>query len=379
MAQPRVRQLPAVRRCVVVLLAVLSLSAGLSEAGHAAARASSSVDPQLSPRQCALTGRVWVPGGCSRHRCVRGATMVKEGHDAELCRRRGGWAYGQPISSWRCQDLGRVWIDAVNICASNPDRSRRVVPHAPQCSSRSSTYIDHSEAEGYFDECVAPHRLKKLDRVARREDVSLARAAVDRNRFNCSYRAGWVMKDGVCVVRQGPPRPEDLGGTFMTGDSVSWRAATELHARRPSWVLDLRPGRRLNELAGRLDWFRANHGDPDRVIIQLGTNRRARYAEQDFQATIDTIPRSTPLLMFLPFREPNADNANLVAVVKRYQRWMKDVAASRPMTCLADWPSYASKHLSDLVDGEHPDRQHEDWYARYVLRAWTVCERQLGL
>jgi hypothetical protein len=367
------------RRVLVVLLAVLSVTAALSVVPHPGANASSPVDPRLSQRECSLTGRVWMAGGCARHRCVEGATMLKEGHDAELCKRRGGWAYGQPISARRCRELGRVWIGEINICASNPERSRRVVSRAPQCSSRSATYVNHTEEEGYFDECVSPHRLGKLERVAQRQRISLARAAEDRNRFNCSYRAGWVMKGGVCVVRQGPPRPEDLGGMFMTGDSVSWRADDELDARQPNWVLDLRPGRRLDELGGRLEWFRANHGDPDRVIIQLGTNRRAGYAERDFRATMDTLPAGAPILMMLPYRKPTGENGNLVAAVKRYTRWMKHLAADRPMTCLADWPSYAAKHLSNLVDGEHPDTQHEDWYARYVVRAWGNCEDRLGL
>jgi len=386
-ARSVVPQFRSVRRALVpllaLLLAVLTLTAGLTAVTGSGAGAATAVDPRMSQRECALTGRVFEPGrGCSRHHCVKGARMYKEGHDAELCELpgRGGAAYGQPVNSRRCKDLGRVWIGEINICASNPNRYRTVVAHAPQCRNRSATYVNHTEEEGHFDECVSPHRLKKLERVARQKQVSLNRAADDRNRFNCSYRAGWEMVGGVCVVREGPPRAEDLGGTFMTGDSVSWRADDELYRKAPrSWVLDLRPGRRLDELGGRLDWFRANHGEPDRVIIQLGTNRRAGYTEKDFRATIATIPAGTPILFFLPYRKFTGDNANLVTATKRYAGWMKTLAPERPMTCLADWPSYAEKHLTNLVDGEHPDAKHEDWYARYVLRAWSNCEDQLGL
>ncbi len=377
-----VPKLRAVRRAVALLLAVLTLIACLSVVVGSGASAAPAVDARLGQRECGLTGRVFVPGrGCARHHCVKGATMYKEGHDAELCRRRGkgGAVYGQPISARRCKDLGRVWIDEINICASNPNRYRKVVANAPQCRNRTATYVNHSEEEGYYDECLAPHRLKKVRSVAKRKKISLPRAAEDRSRFNCSYRPGWNMKDGVCVVRQGPPRADELGGFFMTGDSVSWRADDELDARQPSWDLDLRPGRRLDELAGRLDWFRANHGDPDRIIIQLGTNRRAGYGEGDFRATMATIPAGTPVLMFLPYRKFRGDNGNQVAATKRYAGWMKSLAADRPLTCLADWPSYAAKHLGNLVDGEHPDSRHEDWYARYVVRAWSNCERQLGL
>ena len=58
---------------------------------------------------------------------------------------------------------------------------------------------------------------------------------------------------------------------------------------------------------------------------------------------------------------------------------MRNLASERPMTCLSDWPEIASSHLSYLVDGGHPDARHEDWYARYVGRAWKTCARQLGL
>ena len=85
------------------------------------------------------------------------------------------------------------------------------------------------------------------------------------------------------------------------------------------------------------------------------------------------------MLFLLPYRKFNGDNAGPVAATKKYASWMKRLAADRPQTCLADWPSYAASHLSNLVDGEHPGARHEDWYARYVVRAWGNCSEQLGL
>jgi len=169
------------------------------------------------------------------------------------------------------------------------------------------------------------------------------------------------------------------GGFYVVGDSVSWRADNELADRQGSWILDLRPGRRLDELPGRLDWFRANHGDPDQVIIQLGTNRRKGFNEGDFRDTMLSLPASTPVLFLLPYRKYQGDNAGPVAATKKYARWMRGLASQRPLTCLSDWPEIAASHLSYLVDGEHPDAQHEGWYARYVVRAWSDCARHLGL
>lgn len=370
-----------VRRAFAVVLAVLALAAGLTVVTGSVADAAPSVDKRLSAGECALTGRVYIAGrGCARHYCVAGATMFKEGHDAELCQLRGrsGAEYARPINSRRCADLGRIWIGEINSCASNPNRARTLVGNAPQCRG-SAIYVNHNESEGKYDECISPTRIAQLRKIARRTGASLNETALVRNRFNCSYRAGWKMDGGVCVEREGPVPPSQQGGFYMVGDSVSWRADNELYRLQKDWVLDLRPGRRLDELPGRLDWFRANHGDPDQVIVQLGTNRRKGFNEADFRTTVASIPADVPILFLLPYRKFNGDNAGPVAATKKYAGWMRSLAADRPLTCLSDWPKIAASHLSNLVDGEHPDAQHEGWYARYVVGAWGDCARALGL
>jgi hypothetical protein len=384
----------AARRAAALLLALLvtlSLTLSLAVVGTATASGPENVstdssdkgvavDPRLSHPECNLTGRAWI-GGCARHRCLPGAVMFKEGRDAELCQLPGrqGAEYARPISAQRCKELNRVWLDEINSCASNPNRARRIVQHSARCTGAASTYVNHSEEEGYYDQCLTPRRVVELRRIAKRKKTSFNKIALDRSRPNCSYRGGWVMTDGVCVRRPGPPPAADLGGFLMVGDSVSWRSDDELARRQHGWTLDLRPGRRLDELLGRLDVYRADHGNPDQLVIQLGTNRRQGFNEADFRAVMATVPASTPVLFLLPFRKPNGDNAGPVAATKKYGSWMRRLAADRPLTCLADWPSYADKHITNLVDGEHPDAQHEDWYARYVVRAWDNCSEQLGL
>ncbi len=79
-----------------------------------------------------------------------------------------------------------------------------MTPRAPQCMNPRATYVNHTEEEGYYDECLAPAKVRKLERAAKRQKISLARAALERGRANCSYRAGWVLQNGVCVVRAGP-------------------------------------------------------------------------------------------------------------------------------------------------------------------------------
>ncbi len=59
---------------------------------------------------------------------------------------------------------------------------------------------------------------------------------------------------------------------------------------------------------------------------------------------------------------------------------MRSYAAERPDICLADWPAHAAKNLDKLVDGEHPGRGDEDWYARYVVPLLgRPAPKQLGV
>jgi hypothetical protein len=334
--------------------------------------ASAAPDPDLSRSECALTGRVYAAGGCSRVQCVPGARRVKLAFDAELCGRtgRGGAPYAQPVSADRCRALGRVWIAEINSCASNPRRSERVVRDAPMCAGR-ATYLNHREVEGAWDECVAPRALRRLQRVARREGVPVNAVALERNRVDCADRAGWEYVAGRCRERTGPAPA--AGGLLMVGDSVSWRAEDELARLRPDWDLDLVPGRRLDELAGRLEHFRADRGEPSELVVQLGTNRRRGFDQADFQDVVASVPASVPVVFVLPYREPNGRNAGPVNGTKKYAQWMRELAAVRPGTCLVDWPAYAAAHADRLVDGEHPGRSSERWYARWVASAVGGC------
>jgi hypothetical protein len=383
-----------VRRVVTFVLALLCLTTVLvagattattvttltaAEAAAPSGGAASAYDTRLGPGECRLTGRVYVPGrGCSRDRCVPGSTLWKFGTDAELCEQRGrkGDIWAQPIAKPRCERLGRVWLAQINACASNPDRARTRMRDVPQCTDRRATYLNHAETEGAYDECLSPRKVRVWSRAARKEGTTLARVALERGRANCSYRGGFVMVDGLCTERQGPPAQP--GGVVLIGDSVSWRAQDELAPREPDWVLDSKPGRRLDELGTRLDWMRAEHGEPDAVIVQLGTNHRRGYSEADFDATLATLPADVPVMFLLPYRERTPGNASQVRATRTYAGWIAAAADQRPLTCLADWPSYAAKHKSRLVDGAHPRASAEEWYARYVLRQWDACSAQLG-
>ena len=86
------------------------------------------------------------------------------------------------------------------------------------------------------------------------------------------------------------------------------------------------------------------------------------------------------MLFLLPYRKFNGDNDGPVAATKKYGSWMRRLAADRSDDLPGRLADVSPRtHLSNLVDGEHPDAQHEDWYARYVVRAWGDCAQHLGL
>jgi hypothetical protein len=370
----------APRRTGALLLAALLLPL-LALLGSSPADASVHVDPRLSHNLCDLTGRVWVADdGCARYQCVPGARPFKEGYNAELCERRGrgGAEYARPIDSRICTALHRIWIGQINSCASNPDRARHTVPRAPQCFGRWTTYVDHSEAEGRYDECLTPQRVAKLRRIAERHHTPFAEVALARSQVNCDQDAGHVMKNGLCVLRTGPIPAGDQGGLLMVGDSVMWRAENELGARHPQWDTDGIPGRKIGDLQARLDWYRLDHGNPSQLIVQLGNNATPQFTRGQFDAVVGTLPAATPVMLILPYRAAQSEDHDAVSATIRYQHWERLLGASRPNTCVADWPSVAEAHPDNLVDGEHPDDSHEVWYAKWVSQVWSDCLTSLG-
>ena len=143
--------------------------------------------------------------------------------------------------------------------------------------------------------------------------------------------------------REGPP-PADLGGFLMVGDSVSWRADDELAAREPRWA---RPAPRPppRRAAGPAGLVPRRPRQPDQLIVQLGTNRRrgsrGRLPRRDGHAPgqhAGAVPAALP--------QVHRRNEGPVRAAKKYANWMRRLAANRPQTCLADWPTYAVNHLS---------------------------------
>lgn len=365
---------------VVVLALLVPLSSMVPDAVAASPADSareSNFDRDLSRSQCGVLGRVFDKRkGCSRTACIAPAILAKSLVNAEMCQLRGQgeFAYGAAIDYRRCLALHRRWVAPVNWCAANPDRGRRLVEHAPACVGPYSTYLNHQETEGYYDECLTPKRVRELRRIAENEQVSLERAASLRSEALCASRPHHEFREGRCVHVKVPTGPQ--GGVLLVGDSITYRGTDELAPRAAELVIDGSPGRRLSDLEDRLAWFRSGRGQPDGLILELGTNTSRGFTESDLRRILVSLPPETPLMMVLPFRS-DPDTHEVIRFTKRYGRWMRDFAKSREDTCIADWPALIKHHPKLLVDGVHLTRTGETYWAKWIARAWRRCAASL--
>ena len=170
----------------------------------------SGFDERLGAGECALLGRVYdARQGCARERCVAPAVPFKLSLGTEMCALpgQGRYGYGAAVEYRRCEALHRRWVSATDWCASNPDRGRKLITDAPQCVAPATTYVTHDETEGWYDECLRPHRVAQLQRLADRHGTSLAREAAARSRTLCAYRPGHTFRRGRCRPGASRTRP----------------------------------------------------------------------------------------------------------------------------------------------------------------------------
>src|SRR5689334_1265017 len=69
------------------------------------------------------------------------------------------------------------------------------------------------------------------------------------------------------------PHEREVSGTFMIGDSTTYRIAPDLQALKPDWYLDFKRGRSIRTLASHIDAYLRTNPVPANFIMALGTNR----------------------------------------------------------------------------------------------------------
>ena len=377
------RCLPApLRRLPVALVTLLCLAApgaaaqGLTgESTAAGTGGTAGYDHSIDESDCTLLGREFVKHrGCSRTKCFKGAVSWRRTFGAEACTLRGapqGYGFASTVDVRQCRALNRRWISQVNYCASQPDRSLGAVFNAPQCTGGATIYVNLAETEGSYDECLTTARAAELVQLTVRDGSTFEAEVSLRSSTQCSYRPGHVFVNDACVAD--PNFVPSLGGVVMIGDSLTWRGSDELGRLRPSFTLDGEPTRPPTELASRLAFFRSGHGEPDGLIIELGTVPARRFGRHDLVKAVRSLPRRTRIMLVLPHHELKSDPMVVTPQSKKVDGWMRDLARSRRNTCVADWPAYVRSHLGILQDGVHTKHAAEGRWAHWISWQWGHC------
>jgi hypothetical protein len=163
-------------------------------------------------------------------------------------------------------------------------------------------------------------------------------------------------------------------GSYVLGDSIASLTSRELHARRPQWTINAVHGRSVATLPELVRNLRAVDARPYRVVVELGSNQSPTWTKQDYVDAIGALPRSTMVLLVTPYKGSGGPwGPKGVRAVTRYARWMEQIAAQRPRTCVVPWRRQAQAHPEWLRDRLHPKA---DYYATWVdilLDADAAC------
>jgi hypothetical protein len=154
-----------------------------------------------------------------------------------------------------------------------------------------------------------------------------------------------------------------LSGTFMVGDSTTYRIAPKLHRLKPDWHLDYQRGRSIRTLPSHIDAYLRHNPLPANFIMALGTNRchDPDWSASRLRRAIGKLPSRTNVFLVMVVRAGEFQ-ADKDAVLKEYNRYSRDLARTRPNTYVIDWRGtvladptldHVSGISSLLEDGTH--------------------------
>lgn len=135
-----------------------------------------------------------------------------------------------------------------------------------------------------------------------------------------------------------PARARELSGTFMVGDSTTYRIAPQLQKLKPDWHLDYARGRSIRTLPSHIDAYLRKHPPPENFIMALGTNRchDPEWSEARLRRAIAKLPSRTNVFLVMVVRAGEFQ-ADKDAELREYNRYARNLAKDRPRTYIVDW------------------------------------------
>lgn len=359
-------------------------AASAREAGDTLRPPNPDPDTEVDEATCTLVGRRYLeadqdtPAGCSRDECLIRRARVSGDYNTEVCA-INATLYGVPLESGYCRDLGRRWIPVLNRCAQNPERrvrdGERVFLDAAQCRAPATVYVVIRSSLG-ADICLTPDELDAARAQAADTDATLASGVVDLHEVLCEPlpRRTWDAARGVCrKLADGEAEPLDSSPVFIIGDSVTHRAADDVTARTVDWDVDGQPGTALNSFERRWRAYRATHEEPGTLVIALGANNGVRTRKVAYDRAVAVASPDMHVVFVTPFRSASDHGRDKAKLMRDTELWMKEIARSRPHTCIAPWKAKVEREPGLVVDGVHQSRAAEDVWARLVIRAVKGC------
>lgn len=186
-----------------------------------------------------------------------------------------------------------------------------------------------------------------------------------------------------------PVRAGALSGTYLLGDSTTYRIAPDLRLLKPDWDLDYRRGRSIRTLPAHLDAYLRQNPRPANFVMALGTNRchDPEWSEERLRRAIAKLPARTNVFLVMVVRAGRFQ-ADKDAVLQDYNRYSRDLAKDRPHTYVVDWRGAVLADptldpvtgVSSLLEdgthetgGPHGDRRGPGvrTYIRLVVSKWN--------
>jgi hypothetical protein len=128
------------------------------------------------------------------------------------------------------------------------------------------------------------------------------------------------------------------GGTFVVGDSTTYRVAGLLREKVPDWYLDYHWGRSVKALPQHIKRYLKKDPDPSNFVMALGTNwcHDPEWSAARLRRAIGQLPRDTNVFLLTVVRA-GAFQADKDRILRLYNGYSKDLARTRPHTYIVDW------------------------------------------
>lgn len=169
------------------------------------------------------------------------------------------------------------------------------------------------------------------------------------------------------------PTPGTPYRVLVVGDSMTFRAQEELRNGRPDWEwhIDAIKGSNVTTLHNRIRAWRDANGQPDLLIIALGTNGDPDWTKQDYVSATWLVNKDVPIVFQTVYRSAADWGQAAHDRMQQYSSWMNQIATERKNSAAGQWRARVVDEPAYVrIDGVHQaDQYAENVWATTVFNA----------